>query len=493
MKKLRTMMAYMLAAVSIIAVSCSDDDDDSGKGTTGNKPVIELADNAEIVDLKLVLDTRATYQLLPILKNSTDAAPEFEYKVSNATIATIDPTGLITVGEVGGGNANVTVIYKKDPSVVAYFLLKTTLVPVESVTASTDPVVVNTGQDFVLNPYFTLLPVDATNQMLKFEVTPELTIDTVNNHDATTVFDRVTYKFNAAEPGEYSVVAISEQNETIKSEPFIITVEQRVTSVEVAATTENMAPDEILDLTEYFSVLPANSTVPDLTYEITSGAGTLVDGVFTASSTPGDVVVTATSVDNAELSKSITISVNPPVLATAISLQSIATGKPKIPDMIFVSVGGTLKYGGLAAHFEPTPADAPMTFTSGDETIVKIVKNVPQFLAVGTTTIRAASKYAPSVYVDIPVTVLDPADEVLTELKKPNVPSLPTGREFGWSYMVDTRPQGKVNSTMLYVRPQDDSKVTINFAAHKFTIVTSGAKVNVFSKDGSQLHYEATL
>lgn len=500
-------MAYMLAAVSIIAVSCSDDDDDNSGNNGGNKATIELQG---VEGSKVTLNTRETYQIVVKLNNAVADPSEFEFTVSNEDFATVDANGLVTIlSEVG--KTNVTVTYKKDPSVKAVFLVDVLGVYVEGIVLIGEPtqLVNDLGEVLELGQLFEVRPTDATNQKLTFEVTTELTeddysIDVVDNEDAVGEYDKYSYNFSATVPGEYTIVAVSDQNAEYKSDPVVITVEARVTSVEVTEAAISVNAEEEVNMADYFSILPINATVQGITYEITEGEslGTFVDGVFTAGTTEGNVVIKAISDDNAEIFETITITVLPIVPATAITLQSAATGHPDIPDKLFLSTSKTAKYS-LDTYFSVTPEGAPLVFSSNDESIVTVEGTEVTVVGVGETTITATSKYAPgvseSIYVRVIETPARPIGKITVTgfMMSGPPPGYWEERFTGITSLVSPKTDsGSASTTMgdrMYVRTRDEATGLVqgdyNTSVVKVKpLLLGGAYWDIFTTDGSQIH-----
>lgn len=315
---------------------------------------IDLNPTSGMVEVGQTLQINASV----VPSNATNKG--IQYLTINPNIATVSATGLVTgvgVGNVGiragwAGSEEGNDIFKLfNLSVVAQGNI-----PVSSITASPNPINMYTNEQVQITP--TVLPANATNQNVTYSV--------LNNQLAFTDAQGMVYSFQEA--GTTTVTVASQQDPTKNFVIDLIITEAPhvdVESVNFDEPTAEIAINEIYDVYQNTTVLPANATSPFCSYTSSNNSIVSVDGNGDVQGVAtGTATITATSYENSSLTATMEITVTTEVVPKPVTSINID------PPNGTVNVGETIQVNATAL-----PADAEdtsLTYESQDPAIATV-------------------------------------------------------------------------------------------------------------------------
>ena len=334
-----------------------------------------------------IVEVGKTLQINASVAPSNATKKGIKYITLDPNIATVvSDTGLVT--GVGVGNVGIRAGWagsEEGNDIFKLFKLSVVSqgnIPVSSVNASPNPINMYTNEQVQITPK--VLPENATNKNVTYTV--------LNNQLAFTDAQGIVHSFQDA--GTTTVTVASQQDPTknyvidliITGAPHI-----NVESVSFNEPTAEIAINEIYDVYQNTTVLPANATIPFCSY--TSSKPSIVSvsesgdvqGVAT-----GTATITVTSYENSSLNATMEITVTTEVVPKPVTSINID------PQNGTVNVGETIQVNATA--LPANAEDKSLNYETQDPTIATVNSTglVTGVLA-GSTVIIVKSVSNPSV------------------------------------------------------------------------------------------------
>ena len=350
--------------VKIDTKECEKDDENWLSGNAN--------ESIEINKEELLIEPEESKWLVVKVKPNNDSAKEIIWTSSNENVATVNSDGLIT--GIEEGNATIKAKYK-DLEVTCNVTVKQQKVTNVLLNETNVSMIVGDSKTI----FATLLPNDAKNQNVRWDVSPSGIVALSVDEDDITGH---TVELTGVQVGSAIVTVTTEDGE--KTNECNITVEPRiipVDSISFDQTSLNMTVDGTYQLKTIFSPIDAtNTNIKTWASSNTSVASVDSNGKVTAKSV-GTATISAVSEDgDKEAECEVT------VVAKVVPLTSISIS----PTTLSMTIGdkNTLK-----PNFEPTDAtNTEVTWTSSNTSVAAVSSSgIVTANSEGTATITASN------------------------------------------------------------------------------------------------------
>lgn len=355
-----------------------------------------LVTDVTVQPAELSLKTDATYQLSVAVLPSNADDRSVEYTTSNAAVATVSASGLVTAK--GPGSATITVA-AKDGSGKKATCTVTVTQPVKGVTVSPSSVVIQQGNVQKLTA--SVVPENATNKELIYKSSNE-TVAIVSNDGIIT----------ARSEGWATITVCSKENQAIYGTCTVkVGLPVYVSKITLNTTNVTMWAGATTQLG--VSIEPANADIKTVTYGSSNPDVATVSstGLITAKK-KGTTTITVTATDGSGKSASCAVIVKQPV-----------TGIQITPNG-YTLVKGDVKQ--LSAVVSPADADNTGVIWTSSNTNIAAVSSDGRVTAVneGSCVITATCKDNASISASCTIVVGTPVASVALA---PNRASMNTG------------------------------------------------------------------
>lgn len=355
-----------------------------------------LVTDVTVQPAELSLKTDATYQLSVAVLPSNADDRSVEYTTSNAAVATVSASGLVTAK--GPGSATITVA-AKDGSGKKATCTVTVTQPVKGVTVSPSSVVIQQGNVQKLTA--SVVPENATNKELIYKSSNE-TVAIVSNDGIIT----------ARSEGWATITVCSKENQAIYG-TCTVKVGLPVYVSKITLNTSNVTMWAGATTQLGVSIEPANADIKTVTYGSSNPDVATVSstGLITAKK-KGTTTITVTATDGSGKSASCAVIVKQPV-----------TGIQITPNG-YTLVKGDVKQ--LSAVVSPADADNTGVIWTSSNTNIAAVSSDGRVTAVneGSCVITATCKDNASISASCTIVVGTPVASVALA---PNRASMNTG------------------------------------------------------------------
>ena len=298
------------------------------------------------------------------------------WSVNDSSVATVDQNGVVTGLKAGDVTVTVTTA---DGNFTAESILHVENIAVESINLSESEITLASGSSMTLTAE--VLPANATIKDVTWSIDDE-NVATVENGVVT-----------AKNAGDAVVTVTSVDNPSVNAQ-CIIHVYVPVSEITLSESEATVDVGDSITLTA--NVLPENATNKDVIWSVNDESiATVNNGVVTALK-GGDVVVTATSAENEDISAQCVIHVNVPV--TGVTLDS---------DSVTLTEGNTMT---LHANVQPVDAsNQDVIWSIDDETVATIENGVLTAVKAGEATVTVTTVDG-GFTASMTVTVKEPVD-----------------------------------------------------------------------------------
>jgi len=384
--------ALQTGNVIITAMSSSNPKISKTVNITIFKPIINV-DSITITSYSITLNIGESKTFIAQVQplNATD--PSILLTSSDTSIAIVSSTGVVTALQTGNVIIKATSSSNPNISKTVIITIFKPIINVDSITITSYSNTLNIGESKTF--YAQVQPVDATDPSILW-----------TSSDTSIAIVSSTGVVIALQTGNVNITVMSVSNKNI-SKTITITIFKSIVEVKSISLLKELDTINLGETKTINSQInPANATEPSIIWSSsdTNIASVSTLGVITALQT-GNVFITATSVSNPTISKTVNITINKPII--------------DVVSISFFPYKKTMNMGELQeiyTQIQPVNVTVPtLMWLSSDTSIAKISSTgVVTALKPGIVIIKSTSVSNPTISIDLTITIVNPIIDVVS-------------------------------------------------------------------------------
>lgn len=331
-----------LIAALLLAVSCSSEYEymSDYSAYKNVKLKVNLVDESNTLRLKMANGTHQITMGVVPEEIQIDLKAYF-YEVSDPTVATVSQDGVLTL--LSAGRTQLTVKFRGNQEISTTCTLEVEPTLISDLKIVEASIAVEEGKVLDLKEYITILPSNAGNKVLRYEIKE-------GSAEYVTLVDGTVSVFKGLQKGEAIIIVSTTDGSNISKELTLhVTGKIPVTEIKLnnAATLsgKTVGIGQVFDLGSAITVMPANASDQELEFELVLGEGvaSIDDKGILKTLAAGAVKVKVSAKGGTGITSEVSLTVSAAITAFERSLWTVKTSGNYPGGMDYVPDGSTGK------------------------------------------------------------------------------------------------------------------------------------------------------